>query len=316
MATPLNVTFHRVLDTKCHCIQKPYVFSYPFPNCSPDCDHLNTIFSTLPIVLKPTILETLRIRLVMASSFSAITWNDSSIINLIHRNDAQISIPALSISYRRWGAVKFLPALRSEEPLIVSRKPVKLPVSLHPKSLAPPNLRAIGGLVLLWFAIGKLNPRNASYWRCFLTHVFFELLSSHITTLFNKPIPDRAVITKDGEFAELLASGKYRALFRSTIFDELLGKFFVQVGIVTDLSQSPVCRTTIAVCLEKPLFTPRESFKRVQARVEQNERLLLFVSANNAPYFRSCGVDLYIDRSTSMGYESYAYHPSSAGIWR
>ena len=229
MATPLNVTFHRNFDPECHCIQKPYIFSYPFPKCTPKCDHLNGIFGSLPIFLKPTILETLRIRLVMAGAFSAIARNDSSIINLVRRNDAQISIPSLTISYNRWGLARFLPEFQTETPLIVTKKPVKRTVSLHPETLAPPNLRTIGGLLLLWFAIDKLNRRNTSYWHLFLTHVFFELLSSHITTLFNKPIPDRAVITKDGEFVELLASGQYRALSRSALSEEMFGKCFAQV---------------------------------------------------------------------------------------
>ena len=202
MATPLNVAFHRNFDPECHCLQKPYIFSYPFPTCRPECDRLNDLFSTLPIFLKPSALETLRIRLVMATSFSAITWNDSSVINLVHRNDARISMPTLIFSHSRWELAKFLPQFHTKSLLIVSKKPPKKPVSLHPETLAPPNLRAIGGLLLLWFAVDKLIRRQTeSYWRCFLTHVFFELVGSHITTLFNKPIHEKAVITTDGEFA-------------------------------------------------------------------------------------------------------------------
>ena len=235
MATPLNVTFYHRLDSECPCIQKPYIFSYPFPKCTPGCDNLNDIFSSLSVFLKPTILDTLRIQLVMASSYSGIASNDSSIINLVHRNDAQISTPKLTISYRRWGVVRFLPAFLIQSQLIVAKKPTKQQVSLRPETLAPPNLRALGGLLFLWFAVDVLIRRRISYWQCFLTQVFFELLSSHITTLFNKPIADKALLTKDGEFAELLASGKYRALYRSALFEELFGKFFSQVCRIVNI---------------------------------------------------------------------------------
>ena len=254
MAALLNVTFHRNTDTECPCLQKPYIFSYPFPKCTPGCDFLNALFSTLPILLKPSVVETLRIRLIMASSFSVIEANDSSLFNLLNRNDAQVSIPTLSITYSRFDLVRFLPAFRTEHLLIVSKKPDKRTVSLRPETLAPPNLRVIGGVLLLWQLLDAVIRRETeSYWLCFLTQVYLELLSSHITTLFNQQTPIKPVITRDGEIGELLAAGKYRAVYRTGLIGELFGNYFKQVSIFFCSHQCT------SYCSLRPLYSPSDT---------------------------------------------------------
>ena len=52
------------------------------------------------------------------------------------------------------------------------------------------------------------------------------------------------------------------------------------------------------------------------ARVEADSSLLFLSSTSTLPFTRSCHVDQYTDGSASYGYESYAYNPSAAKLWR
>ena len=71
----------------------------------------------------------------------------------------------------------------------------------------------------------------------------------------------------------------------------------------------------IASC-QRPLYSPNETEEGLTARVESDGRLLLLAPSDTATYAYGCGVDQYLDRSATLGYESYAFHPSAAKIWR
>ena len=229
MSQPLKLAFPNMLDTECRCLREQVTISYPFPACRKGCFYLNQVFSTLPIFLKPSILHSLQLQFVLANAYSFVGPNDSSIFGMIHRNEAQISTPPMILSHRRWGLASFLHQFRREHLVVVSKKPLQKPVNLQPATLVPPQLRSSGALLLIWFLVEKFFFGRSSG-ASLLLSLYFDLLSSHITTLFNRHLTVQPLVTKDGDFKRLLSSGHYRAVYDTAMFKTLFGRWFAKVG--------------------------------------------------------------------------------------
>ena len=217
-------------DTNCPFNRATTRFRYPFPDLPESCFFLSQLLACLPFVLKPSLLPSLELELVPADSYSPSSLNDSSMISLVARGQAQLSLQSTTITFQRWQLVAFLPPITSQPLTLVWKVPPAKPPSLRPTELMAPNLRPITALLVLWTAVEHiLGKRPRSVLLYFCVTLYFELLSSHITNIFNGRSLPRAVIQRDGEFEQLLKSGAYRALYATKIFEENYGALFTKV---------------------------------------------------------------------------------------
>ena len=230
MTLRVNVTFVSTLDTDCPHSRASTGFRYPFPELPKTCYFLSQLLASLPFLFKPSLLPSLQLDLVQADSYSSLSLNDSSMLSLVMRGQAQLTMQFTTITFQRWQILAFLPPITFQPLLVVWKIPKTKPVSLNPPQLLAPNLRPITALLVVWTAAEySLGKRPHSVLLHFSLTLYFDLLSSHITNIFNRRILPRAVIQRDGEFQRLLKSGGYRAYFASSIMEENYGTFFTKV---------------------------------------------------------------------------------------
>lgn len=185
----------------------------------------------------------------------------------------------VTISYKRWHQVRFTRFLRFEPlTLSYSKLPPIAPGSrLSPQPLGidgergfedltlqqllPQRLFIIGVFILTLLGVRRVWGRHVPSARIpfVLVPVYLELLNSHLTVTFTRPLhPDipiqrvkrpypnshlawgpRRGRIEDGDFRGLLEGGGYRAMYNSLIHKDLYGRYMALVNLLFPLPSFP-----------------------------------------------------------------------------